>query len=116
MKLGAGLLKVLRLGGMRIPQLLHKLANDYTQYSKIMAHFAKFYDHSRTDRLSDAEIEMWSTHVPNWNNIKERRELFQSTPLNKRLSHKPRLGGFAILKLGVLIFGLQPIEHQVNHG
>src|SRR5262249_18924003 len=83
------------------PQILHRLRwnvrmmlgsfaarlqgpiNEYVEYRRIHAHYEKFYENSRTDRLSDEEIDMWSTRINSENHIKDRRELFQTTPVNQ---------------------------------
>jgi len=53
------------------------------EYRRILAHYEKFREHSRTDRLSDEEIEYWSTRIDMQDHIKDRRELFKTTPLNQ---------------------------------
>ena len=81
MKAGSYLCKVANFLQSRGPVV------EYKEYRRILAHYEKFYEHSRTDQVSDEEIQMWSSrHAGGDNNVvKERRELFQKTPLNQTM-------------------------------
>ena len=55
------------------------------EYRRIMAHFKQYSAHSRTDRLSNEEIEMWSSRRNSEGHIADRRELFKKTPINQTI-------------------------------
>jgi hypothetical protein len=67
----------------RLADKFQAAAADYREFVRIRSHYAKFYGHSRMDRLSEAEIGMWSSRIDKQEHIADRRALFATTPLNQ---------------------------------
>jgi hypothetical protein len=58
-------------------------ADNYREVGRINAHYQKFRDRSRADRLSAEEIKYWSARINKPEHIEDRRIEFQTVPVEK---------------------------------
>jgi len=78
-------------------------SDDYKELKRINAHFQKYYDHSRGDRLSNEEIEMWSN--------------VNSDLAVRNAERQRRRALFAVTPIENTIYGMvvNPIEKLLDH-